>query len=117
MNIGLWVLQGLLAAAFAAAGSLKLITPRLKLKEKGMKWVDGFSDSQVKLIGASEVLGAIGLIVPWATGILPVLTPVAAAALTFIMGGATMTHLRLKESPAPSGILGVLTLLVAAGRF
>jgi DoxX-like family len=63
------------------------------------------------------VLGGIGMIVPWATGILPVLTPVAAICLAVLMGGAVKTHVDLKEPFAPAAVLGVLCVFVVVGRF
>jgi uncharacterized membrane protein len=117
MNIFLWVVQGLLALAFLAAGTFKLVTPRQQLVQKGMGWAVDFSDGSVKLIGLAEVLGAVGLVVPWATGIAPILTPVAAVGLTLVMGGAVMTHLRRKETPVPSVVLAPLALAVAVARF
>jgi uncharacterized membrane protein len=116
MNTALWVLQGLLAVAFTMAGALKLLTPRVKLMEK-MHWAKTWTDTNVKLLGLAEVLGAVGLVVPWLTGILPVLTPVAAVALTVLMVGAAKTHVDLKEPPAPAAVLAVLCVLVAVGRF
>jgi DoxX-like family len=117
MNIGLWIVQGLLAFAYVAAGLFKISTPRLKLAEKGMGWTKDFSDTQVKLIGLAELVGAVGLVAPWASGIAPVLTPVAASCLVVIMGGALATHLRRKETVVPPLILGLLSLAVALGRF
>jgi uncharacterized membrane protein len=117
MNLALWIVQGLLAAAFAVAGLLKLAKTRQQLAEKGMSWTPEFTDLQVKLIGLVEVLGAIGLVVPRLTGILPVLTPVAAFGLVLILGGAVQTHLRHKESPVAPLILGALCVFVALGRF
>jgi uncharacterized membrane protein len=116
MNIALWVVQGLLALAMVLAGAFKVVTPREKLAEK-MHWARTWTDANVKLLGLAEVLGGVGLIVPWVTGILPVLTPVAAACLAFLMGGAVKTHRDLKEPIAPALVLGVLCLVVAAGRF
>lgn len=116
MNTIIWSLSGLLAFAFVAAGALKVVTPRLKLAEK-MKWAASWSDANVKLLGLAEVLGAVGLIAPVLTGILPILTPVAALCLAFLMGGAVKTHLDLKEPFAPAAILGLLCLVVAGARF
>lgn len=108
-----WVLQMLLALAFAGAGASKLTSSRADLIANGMGWAEGFSDTQVQLIGAAEVAGAIGLIVPAATGITPVLTPIAAAALAFLMGGAVMTHAQRGEGFVPPLVLGLLSALVA----
>jgi len=116
MNIALWVLQGLIAFVMTAAGGMKLSTPREKLTEK-MPWVNDFSAGQVKLIGLAQVLGAIGLVAPWATGILPVLTPIAAVGLALIMGGAVATHVRRKEPVVPAVVFVPLCVVIALGRF
>ncbi len=115
MNIALWIASGLLAFALLAAGGTKLAVPRVKLLEK-MKWAETWSDGRFKLLGLAEVLGAIGVIVPYVTGILPVLTPVAAACLVVLMAGAAKTHLDLKESPAAPAVLALLGVFVALGR-
>ena len=118
MNTVLWILQGLLAFAFLAAGGNKLAQPREKLMANPMMaWANDFTESQIKLIGLAEVLGAIGLIAPMATGILPILTPIAAIALALLMGGAVSTHLRRKESPGPAAVLALLALATAVLRF
>lgn len=113
MTIVTWLLQILLAFAFIAAGSMKLITAKPQLLSNGMAWVEDFSETQIKLIGAAEVAGALGLVVPAATGIVPMLTPVAAAGLTLLMGGAVATHLQRGESPAPALVLMVLAAITA----
>jgi uncharacterized membrane protein YphA (DoxX/SURF4 family) len=70
----------------------------------------------VKGIGVLEVLGAIGLIVPAATGIAPILTPVAALGLALVMAAAVLVHVRRKEQFASPLVLGVLALVVAVLR-
>lgn len=115
MNLALWIASGLLAFAMLAAGGIKLVTPRLKLVDK-MKWAATWTDGQVKLLGLAEVLGAIGVIAPHATGILPILTPIAAGCLVVLMLGAVKTHLDLNESPAPAAIMALLGVFVAIGR-
>jgi uncharacterized membrane protein YphA (DoxX/SURF4 family) len=118
MNIVLWVLAGVLAAAFLAAGLTKLIQPKEKLAAN-MGWVDDFSPGMVKTIGALEVLAAIGLILPAALDIVPVLVPLAAVGLIALMIGAVLTHARRREFPmiAINVVLLVLALVVAWGRF
>jgi hypothetical protein len=116
MNIALWIAQGLLAFAMFAAGTMKVVTPHAKLSEK-MKWAATWPATMVKLLGVAEVLGAIGIVVPWLTGVLPILTPVAACCLLVIMGGAVKTHLDLKEPVVPPAILGAICIFVALGRF
>ncbi|MFI5075148.1 MAG: DoxX family protein, partial [Actinomycetales bacterium] len=104
--------------AFLIAGTTKVLTPKEKLRER-MAWVDDFSQTSVRLIGTAEILGAVGLILPAAAGIAPILTPIAAVGLVIIMIGAAITHVRRKE-PAivPVNIvLLVLAVIVAWGRF
>lgn len=118
MNVALWIAQGLLAAAFLAAGVVKLIQPREKLAER-MGWVEDFSGGHVKTIGALEVLGALGLILPGVTGIAPLLVPVAASGLALDQIGAAVVHARRGESNyiVANLILIALALFVAWGRF
>jgi uncharacterized membrane protein YphA (DoxX/SURF4 family) len=118
VGIALWVAQVLLAVAFLGAGATKLSRPKEKLL-KNMAWVEDFSQRTVRLIGALEVLGAIGVVLPALTGILPWLTPLAALGLVLLMIGAALTHLRRKEYGyiAMNAVLLVLAAFVAYGRF
>ncbi len=119
MNVVLWIIAGVLALAFLAAGAMKIGQPRKKLADSGMPWVEDFSDGAVKGIGALEVLGAIGLILPAALDIAPVLVPIAATGLALLMGGAAITHARRREPQgiAVNAVLFVLAAVVAWGRF
>jgi uncharacterized membrane protein YphA (DoxX/SURF4 family) len=118
MGIALWVVQVLVAAAFLGAGATKLSQPKEKLV-KNMAWVEDFSQGSVRLIGALEVLGAIGVVLPALTGIVPWLTPLAALGLLLLMIGAALTHLRRTEygNIAMNAVLLVLAAFVAYGRF
>ena len=115
MNIALWIASGLLTFALVAAGGTKVAVPRPKLLHK-MGWATTWSDGRFKLLGVAELLGAIGVLVPHITGILPMLTPVAAACVVVLMGGAIKTHVERKESPAAPAILALLGVFVALGR-
>lgn len=119
MNIVLWIIASLLAAAFLMAGGLKLARPRAELIKSGLTWAEDFSDSQVKVIGALEVLGALGLILPAAFDIAAILTPIAATGLFLVMAGAVVVHLRRNEGSGavPALVLGLLALFVAILRF
>jgi len=120
MNVVAWVLTGLLAALYLAAGTLKLTQPQEKLLATGnMDWVEDFDGSQVKGIGAVEVAGAAGLVLPWALDIAPVLTPVAALGFAVLQGAALRTHLRRGDKPLLplNAVLLVLALVVAVLRF
>ena len=117
MNILIWVLAFVLAAAFLAAGLMKLVQPREKLVSSGMGFAEDFSAGAVKLIGAVEVLGAVGLVLPPLVDVAPVLSPLAALGLALTMAGAVVVHLRRKEPFVPALVLGVLALVVAILRF
>ena len=114
----MWAVQVLVAAFFLGAGATKLSQPKEKLV-KNMAWVEDFSQGTVRLIGALEVLGAIGVVLPALTGIVPWLTPLAALGLVLLMIGAALTHLRRTEYGyiAMNAVLLVLAAFVAYGRF
>ena len=82
MNIAVWIASGLLAAAYLFVGATKLLTPKERLAENPSMAgaAEAFSATSIKLIGGVEVAGALGLILPWLTGIAPILTPAAAGA-------------------------------------
>jgi uncharacterized membrane protein YphA (DoxX/SURF4 family) len=117
MNIALWVLQGLLALSMLASGGMKFAKSKAQLvSDFKMAWATDFSETQIKFIASAEVVGAIGLIVPWATRIATVLTPVAAVCLAILMLGAARIHLARKEPLAPPLVIAVLCLVLAVGR-
>lgn len=119
MDIVLWIIAGLLALAFLGAGIMKLLQPKEKLAAAGMGWTEDFSPNVIKLIGLLEVLAAIGLILPAALDIAPILVPLAATGLVLIMIGAIVTHARRKETPVigVNAVLLILAAVVAWGRF
>ncbi|HEY5822650.1 MAG TPA: DoxX family protein [Propionibacteriaceae bacterium] len=117
MTLVFWIVAGLAAASFLAAGSMKLIRSRAALKAAGMGWVDEFSATAVKLIALSEVLGAIGLILPVLTGIAPILSPIAGIGLTIVMIGAVIVHARRREPFGPQIGLTLLALAAAVLGF
>jgi uncharacterized membrane protein YphA (DoxX/SURF4 family) len=117
MGIAVWVVQVLVAAAFLVSGATKLSQPKEKLLNN-MAWVEDFSQPSLRIIGALEVLGAIGVVLPALTGILPWLTPLAALGLVLTMIGAALTHLRRAEfgGIAVNAVLLILVAIVAYGR-
>lgn len=118
MNIALWIVQIFVALGFLMAGSLKVSQPIDRLKNN-MAWTAHTTPGIVRLIGTLEILGALGLILPAVTHILPWLTPVAGIGLVLTMIGATIVHIRLKEFSrlgAPL-ILLLLALFIVYGRF
>jgi len=120
VNIALWIVQGLLAFVYLAAGGLKVVRPREQLVATGrLDWMKDNSDAAVKAVGAVEILGALGLILPEATGIAPILTPIAAVGLVIVQICALRVHLtRNERQPLPANvILMLLAAFVAVGRF
>lgn len=116
MIIALWIATGALALAFAMAGTMKVIKPYAQIAgQERMEWTEEVTPAQLKTIGALEVVGAIGMILPAATGVAPWLTPTAAFALAAMMGVAFALHLRRAENGTPSAVLGVLALLIGIG--
>jgi len=97
MYIALWVVQILLALLFLMAGVMKTFAPLATL-QKSMSWTKHTTTPIVRLVGVLELLGALGLILPAATKIVPWLTPIAAVGLVLTMIGAVIVHLRLKEA-------------------
>ena len=98
MNSLLWILSILLAATYLVSGTSKVVASRERLLAvSGMGWVTETPMPRVRLIGALEVAGAIGLIVPWASGVLPLLTPLAAWGLAAVQVGAIWTHVSRGE--------------------
>jgi hypothetical protein len=119
MNVTLWILQGVLGVAFAGDGLMKLALDKKVLAEKGMGFVDEVSAGFVKAVGAAELLGAIGVVLPAIVNIAPILVPVAATCLAIVMVGAIVVHIRRAERAAilAPAVLFVMAAVVAWGRF
>ncbi|MCO4748386.1 MAG: DoxX family protein [Proteobacteria bacterium] len=118
LHIGLWAVQGLLAAMFLMTGVMKLTTGQEELVAQGMAWAGRVPPELILFIGVSQLLGAIGLILPSVLRIKPVLTPIAAAALGLVMVLAAAEHSMAGEfSSVPvNAVLFSLTAFVAWGR-
>lgn len=121
MNNLLWALQIFLAIVFAVHGWLYITFP-----PSAAAWLEkqhpgkpmGISTAFRTFIGVSELLAAVGLVLPGLTGILPWLTPLASVGLVFVMVGAVVFHLSRQEiSTAVIGlVLVALCVLIAYGR-
>jgi uncharacterized membrane protein YphA (DoxX/SURF4 family) len=110
--IALWAVSAMLAVAMLGAGILKLVRSKQALVDGGMPWAEDFPAAAITAVAALEVVGAIGLVLPLATGIAPVLSPVAAVCLAVLMLGAVVVHARRREPVTPP--LALLVLAVAA---
>jgi len=121
MNIVLWVVQVLLALMFLFHGRT-MFSPSNPMPEnmaKGMRYVVDLPPGLRRFIGICEILGGVGMILPALSGILPWLTPLAAAGLALIMLLAAGFHLPRREYPNMvfNVILLALAAFVAYGRF
>lgn len=124
MNVAVWIVSGLLAAAYLAGGIAKLTQPLDRLRGS-MGWVDDIPGRLVRSIGALEVLGALGLVLPKLldvvddrSGVDGTLSGLAATGLLAIQVLAVPVHLRRKEAAMlPVNIVyAALAGFVAAAR-
>lgn len=99
MNLILWIAAGLLAAGFTAGGMSLLLMRRERYRAlaQSQHWVDDFGDGHLKFIGAVKVVGSLGLVLPAALNIAPILTPLAACGMAMFMTGAATTRFRRSE--------------------
>jgi len=117
LHISLWIAQVLLAVMFGMAGLMKTFQPIDGLVASGMTWAAEMP-GLVRFIGISELAGAVGLILPAALRIKPILTPVAAVGLLVVMILAAGYHLSRGEPGASTNlVLGAIAAFVAWGRF
>ena len=119
-NLLLWIGQILLALAFLVDSYIHTIGFDNASVRPGMSWLADVGRDRMRIIGGLEALGAIGLILPAATGILPWLTPVAASCLAVLMAIAAVFHLRRPgegQNIVLNVVLGLIAMLVAYGRF
>src|ERR1700681_3566140 len=105
MNVTLWIVQGLLAFAFIAVGSLKLFAYEKFKTQSEKNGPAGITRGLAAFIGSAEIAGALGIVLPVATHTAPWLSPWAAVGLAAIMLLAIVFHLRRHESPGPAAIL------------
>jgi len=113
LNVLLWVLQILLAMLFLFAGVMKFVMPVAEMTKQIA--LPGWF---LHFIGAAEIFGAIGLVLPWILRIRTGLTPLAAAGLVVIMIGATVLNLQIGQrgGALTTVVIGLLLVLVAYNR-
>lgn len=118
LRAALWVLQLLLAALFAYAGTMKATLPPDALAAAIPPMAE-LPLALTRFIGISEIAGALGLVLPALTRVRPGLTPLAAAALALVMVLAAGFHAMRGEwsGVVTNGVILAMTLVVAVGRF
>ena len=118
-NIALWVVAVLLAALYGFAGFNKVTQTIPALSAMMGAWPTALPEWTVRTIGSLEIAGALGLILPAVTRILPKLTPIAAACFVLVQIGAMITHISLGEANVlpVNFVLLALAAFVAWGRW
>lgn len=121
MNIFLWIITGIAAAAYLAGGASQLLMTKQRYRSlaPSQHWVDDFSAHHIKAIGVTKLVGALGLILPGVVGIATVLVPLSACGLMLVMAGAATTRFRRSEWKYLVGdVVYVLVFaFIAWGRF
>lgn len=112
-NTWLWILAGFLAAIFLGTGVLKLTRSREEIVAAGLGWAQDYSEPTLRRLGWAEVLGAVGVLVPF-------VAPVAASCLAVLTAGALVVHVRRREL-LPDGLrtlaLMAMCVVLAYYRF
>ena len=125
MIVAYFILGSTLAFLALATGLMKIVRPKEKLLTMGkpFSWVEDFTPNQIRVLGAIEVLGAIGVILPMALQVVPFLGPLAALGLAALQAGAFVVHARRGEKPylnmvifALAGATAVLGFFALASR-
>ena len=118
MNTVVWILQGVLAAFFIVPGIGKITGSREKHISDGHIKPDG-NLLLIRILGVLELLGCLGIIVPWLTGIAPILTPITAVGYSVIMIAGIVNHTIKKEYKMLPMLATVLAMasIVAYYRF
>ena len=118
MNIALWAVSAVVAAVFLFSAVTKGTWSKERLLAAGQTGVGPVPLPMLRTVAFAELLGVTGLVLPWWTGVAPVLTPLAAAGLGIVMIGAATIHLRLGEPRTALANAGILALcvFVALGR-
>jgi uncharacterized membrane protein YphA (DoxX/SURF4 family) len=114
MNIALWVAQALLALAFLAVGFNHAFKIENMKPMRGMGWINRVPARLMTFIGFAEMAGGIGVLVPAITGILPWLTPLAAAGLALIMLLAAIFHIPHRQTEGRNIVTNLILLALAA---
>jgi uncharacterized membrane protein YphA (DoxX/SURF4 family) len=119
-NLLLWIGQIVLALGFLGFGSTHAFGFERASARPRTRWMADVGRDNMRIIGILEILGAVGLILPAATRVLPWLTPVAATALAILMLFAVVFHVRRSgegSNAVFNGVVGALVAAVAYGRF
>lgn len=113
MTTIIWILKGLTASLFASVGVSKILLPKAKLLDKGMKGLVNLDEKQIKGAGLLEVLGAIGLILPSLLNYYTTLSGISALCLGLTMIVAGVVNYKLKLSIIPNVVIFGICIFIA----
>jgi hypothetical protein len=120
MNLALWIAAGLLTLVALTGGFTKSFIPKEKLASMhAAEWTEGYRAGAIKALGALELLAALGLVLPEALGVAPVMVPVTAVCWIALMIGAMRAHGRLGQYKlvAVNVVYLGIAVFIAMGRF
>ena len=112
METTIWILKGFIALIFTFTGIFKILLPKTKLLDKGMKGLIDLNENQIKVTGLLEVSGAVGLILPTLLNLYPVLSVIAALCLSLTMIVAGWINYKLKLSIIPNIVIFVICIFI-----
>jgi hypothetical protein len=112
MQIALSIIQGVLIFLFFMAGIFKLIQTKENIVTKGGAWAADFSATNIKIIGAVELILSVILFLSYFIVIQPIIVQIATTGMGLIMLAAVVVHFRRKEYP-----LLAFTLLLSVLAF
>lgn len=113
METIIWILKAVISLMFFFVGINKLLLPKAKLLDKGMKGLINLDEKQIKAAGVLELTGAIGLILPSAVKYYPILSAISALCLGLTMIVAGLINFKLKLSIIPNILILVLCIFIA----
>lgn len=113
MGILIWTLKGIIALLFAFVGTNKLLLPKAKLLDKGMKGLINLDEKQIKTAGLLELLGAMGLVLPTLLNVYPILSGIAALCLGLTMVVAARVNRQLQLPLTANIVILAICLFIA----
>ena len=119
MDAALWVAVIALAAVLIPSGFVHAVRGKKRSIELGQEWANDFTDQQIRLIGAAEIVGSLAVVVFPIIDFIPWVVPIAAAGLMVIGAGAAFVHIRRRDPLANTtvpALLAVIALIVFVGR-
>lgn len=119
MVIAVWIVSGVLALGFVGGGVARATLSTERLARMGWPWAGDLPRPLLRTVGVLEFAGGLGLVLPVLTGIVPILTPIAASCLTLVMVLATAWQIRRRawRDVGVTAFFAAACVFVAVARF